>query len=174
MEGITFSSDKGGVTLKDLVQTSKLSEMYFKTNLDPSQFQVTKANTLYVFRYLKKFINIIKCNKKIIGFTFMLPCNKKLMNAFVNKKISENQLFDGIKKSVNPKKFEALYFCASFIKPKFRRKGLATEARMKSIKKLLKGKKIKPILFCWPYSAEGKRFGLKVARLTGFKIIFRT
>lgn len=82
-------------------------------------------------------------------------------------------MFDEIKNNVNIKNFDALYLCSSFIKPEFRGKGLSVEARMKTIRKVTKGIKIKPILFCDAYTKEGEKSCKETAKKLDLVLKFR-
>ncbi|MBI2044655.1 hypothetical protein HYT23_01215 [Candidatus Pacearchaeota archaeon] len=170
MKGITFSSDNGKIGMKDHLDSAKMMEEYFKTSENPEEAQINMKNIKWVHENVLDFDNIIKFEGKIIGNTFMLPCTKDLMGRFLSNSINENQLFEEIKKNVNPKKFDAIYLCSSFIKPEFRGKGLSVEARMKTIKRVTKNLKIKPILFYEPYTEEGEKSCEKVAEILGLEL----
>src|SRR3989344_6494256 len=102
MKQITFSTDsKNKPTLKESIQSTKLVEDYFKTKEDNSQAQINLENIKWVRNNIPDCVNIIKYKNKNIGNTFIVPCNKKLMNQFLSKKTNENQLFEEIKRSIN-------------------------------------------------------------------------
>ena len=124
-----------------------------------------------MYKNINRCLNAIRDNNKIIGFTFVVPANKKLMNLFIKKEITEKELFNQIKKTVNYKNFDALYLCATVVNPKYRNKGLATKAFLKTIKQIAKNKKV--TLFYWGYSKEGKIMAKKKASLLNSKLIKR-
>lgn len=167
---ITFSSDTGLITRKDLEITSQMSEDYFGMQKDPDQMPATEENRDWVYKNSLDYLNIVKDNGKIIGFAFMLPCNKILMQDFISGKISEAKLVEGIKslKLKNPS--QTIYLCSSILDEEYRGKGLATLAFIKSIDKVTSNKKHKPILFYWGYSEEGKRLVERIANLTGLEV----
>ena len=133
---IVFSSDNGIVNLEDLEETRNISEDYFGTQDDPNQIPTTQETRDWIYKNAKDYLNIIRDNNEIIGYTFLLPCNKKLMQDFISKKINEAELFKKIKKLDFKKYPETIYLCASILKEEFRGKGLSTIAAIKTIKKV--------------------------------------
>lgn len=170
MKGITFSVDEGKLSMKDHIEAAKMMDDYFKTDDDSEQAQINVDNINWVHENIIDCGNVIKSNNKIIGCTFIVPCNKGIMNKFLSNKINENQLFEEVKKNVNYDNFDTIYLCSSFIKPEFRGKGLAIQGRIKSIKKIIRKRKIKPILFYDAWTPEGDKSCKKVAEILNFKI----
>ena len=170
MEKITFSVDEGRLSMKDHIKAAKMMNEYFKTDDDPEQATINMDNIKWVQENIIDCGDVIKFNGEIIGNTFILPCNKELMNKFLFKEINENQLFEEIKKKINYNNFDTIYLCSSFIKPEYRGKGLAIQGRIKSIKKIIGKRKIKPILFYDAWTPEGDKSCKKVAEILGFEI----
>jgi predicted acetyltransferase len=92
------------------------------------------------------------------------------MNKFIASKITENELFEGIKDSVDYTNFETIYLCSVVIIPEYRRKGLATKSIIKSIKKIIGKRKIRPVLFYWGFSDAGKKACEKVAKIMELEV----
>ena len=171
---ITFSSDLGKPTFKEYRQTAQLAEKFFKTENTKNQLKTSKENSIWFYKNTPDSLNVIRINGKIIGFTFTVLCNKTIMRQFLSKKISEAKLFEKIKeRGINENNFETLYFCASVIIPKYQRIGLGTKARVKTIQKLINIRNIKPILFSWPFTKEGEKLGLRVAKTSKLKLLIR-
>ena len=97
MNNISFSSDTGKITRKDLDETSKLTEEYFGMKQDPSQIPATSENRDWIYKNILDYLNIIRNNRKIVGYAFLLPCNRTLMEKFVKEKLDEAVLFESIK-----------------------------------------------------------------------------
>jgi len=167
---IVFSSDSGIFKLTDLDECRKISEDYFGTQNDSSQLPATQEVRDWIYKNVKDYTNIIKSNGKLIGYTFLLPCNKKLMLDFISKKINEAELFEGIKKIKIKDIPETIYLCASIIKEEFRGRGLSATAAIKTINKVTNNLREKPILFFWGYSENGKKVSKKIAKLTGLEV----
>ncbi len=168
MNNITFSSDTKIITLKEILETKRLGESYFKTKIDPDQFPATNKSAEWTYKKIQNFINIIKYKNKIIGFTFIIPSNKKLMKYFISNKITERELYEKSKKlKLN---FETLYLCAAFINKEFRRESLALKAFIKTIKN---NSNKNTFLFYWAYSKEGEKLAKKIGKITKLKILKR-
>lgn len=169
---ITFYSDTRDISRADLEITGKMAEDYFGTAHDPEQMPTTKETRDWVAEYIPDYLNIIRDDKEIIGYAFMLPCNIKIMNEFVTKNINERVLFEGIKKLdiINP---EAIYLCASFVKENYRRRGLSTTAFVKAINNVTSQGKSKPVLFYWAFTVAGERVAKKVAEMAGLDLKLR-
>ena len=163
MKGITYSTDKGILTLEDNIQSGKLAEKYFKMEHDPDQIPASIENVRWINKHIPECVNVMKNYQEIIGFTFIIPATRKLMNEFISGKISENSMFEEVKKSVNYRNFETIYLCSAFVKPEYRRKGLALEGFVKSIEILMEKRNIRPILFYWEYTPEGGRMCKSIA-----------
>ncbi len=169
---ISFSSDEGKISREDLDETSRITEEYFGTEKDPSQMATTPQNRDWIYKNARGYLNIIRNNGEIIGYVFMLPCNKRLMEDFVTKKIDEATLFEGIKKMKLDGVPETIYLCASIVKEEFRGKGLATAAFVKAINYVTHNLRSKPTLFYWRYSKEGEKLAKRV-EMSGLELRVR-
>jgi len=165
---ITFSNDVDA-SEEDIREAARIGENYFQTEKDPRQFKVNYANYSYVYEHFPKCLNIIKHGKIVIGFTLILPCNKKIMNDFLSKKINEFQLLELVKKKLVYNKFETIYLADTFVKPEYRKKGLALSGFVDSIRRLMKiNSDIE--LFSWGYSKEGEMLAHKIGASLGLKV----
>lgn len=172
MKDITFSSDSK-LTWKDHHALVVLIDKYFRSQEDPEQMSTSKENIRWVHKNIPECTNVIKYKDKVIGSTFIIPCNKRLMDLFIFKKMTERAMFEKIKKSINYKNFNTIYLCSAFIIPKFRHKGLPTTGFLKSIKRITEKRKIKPTLFYWSYSKEGNFLAKNTAKITKLKLLKR-
>jgi len=152
---ITYSSDTK-LTFKDLRDTAELAEKYFGTKKDPEQMPTDENESRWLYENIPECVNVIKDNDKEVGFTFIIPCNKEIMDKFLSREINEAQLWEKVKREINYKNFTTIYLCSAFIIPRYRRKGLAVKAVLKSIDKIKRTKQI-PTLFFEGYSEDGKK-----------------
>lgn len=162
----TFSSDTG-LTFEDVQETSVLSERTFKTANDAAQMRVAEEKTRWIFLHRPESDNVIKLDGKVIGFTFIVLTNTRIMQDFLSGKISEEDIFTRSKR-VTKRTFTTIYLCASVILPQYRRKGLALQGFVKQIRKVMGTKN--PVLFYWGYSKEGALLAEKVAKESGLPI----
>ncbi len=164
---ITFSSDAQNLSFKDLRDTAELAESYFGTQKDPEQMPTTEAESRWLFAHIPECVNVIKDDGKLIGFAFIIPCREAIMRDFLSKRIAEAQLYARVKKEgINATNFTVLYLCSAFVKPEYRKQGLASKAMFKIITILMKKRNLKtiPPLFFEGYSENGNKFAAAVKR----------
>ncbi|MBN1157535.1 GNAT family N-acetyltransferase [Candidatus Woesearchaeota archaeon] len=162
---ITFSNETRQISEKDIAEAADLAENYFHTAKDKTQLRTNKSNFTWILIHYPNCLNIIKSNRKVVGFTLVLPCNNKLMSAFLKNKMTERELLKAIKEKITLDNFEVTYLCACYINPEFRRKGLAKKAFVDSVKRIGKTD-----LFYWEYSREGRKLMEKVADVLKLRI----
>ena len=167
---IVFSSGKGEISRSDFDLTGKISEDYFGTEGDSDQISVSEENKSWIYHNVLDYFCVLRDSSKIIGYTLMLPCSRNLMERFISKDISEFNLFEEIKKFYSGERPEVIYLCASVVDEKYRHRGLASSSFIETIKRVTDDLKIKPILFYWGFSEEGKGLAEKVASVTGLEI----
>lgn len=170
---IIYSSDTNKASKEDVEIISQMAENYFKMREDPTQIKAAKETKEWIYTKFPESLNIIKNKDRIIGFTWVLPCSKELMNQFLEKKLNEFELFERIKQRTRKEKIESIYLCSSIIEKDFQNRGLATKGFVKSIKLITKNKHSNITLFYWPFSKEGKALAEKVAKLTNFELEIR-
>ena len=89
---ISFSSDGEIATRNDLDETSNISEEYFETEKDPEQIAVTTETKDWIEKNASEYLNIIKDNGMVIGYSFALPCNRILMDKFMSNKRDTDEM----------------------------------------------------------------------------------
>jgi hypothetical protein len=104
----------------------------------------------------KKFpyaFTIVKQDNKRIGYTYILPATKELMDKFVDGKITENQLVKTINDSIKYDNCNAAYLAGSMFTKEHQNKGHAVRATIDTLLNMDResGAKIKD-LYIWPFS----------------------
>ena len=150
---------------KILEKMLSVAENFFKTASDSSQIPINKESFYKIQRLHPKTLLYKTKNNKPISWIVILPTSKKLADEFLQGKISERELLD---KSNPQKEYEALYLCAAFTIPKYRRKGYVIEMLNEAIGSIPHTDDIK--LFAWSYSQEGKSLIKKLEKTLGGKI----
>jgi len=160
------------LTLADVEETVPFSERYFGQESDPAQLQTTPETTRWVWKNISSCLTIIRDGPKLVGFTFMFPCTQSDMNAFLTRRISENDLFQCTRRKWGRAKMNHLYYCSSLISPKYRRLGLIFLATKRMIAAYRRTNVVHS-LFSDPFSRAGKRLGEKVSRESRVPMSFR-
>ncbi len=152
-----------------LAETMQIAEKFFGTLNDPEVIPITsdsmnKLRRLHpaAFHYLTD-----KKGEHAVGWSVVVPTTKLLAHQFLEGRITERQLFD---QTVPQDRYDALYLCAAFVLPEYRRQGLATKLFKDSLKAI-------PLThnaeyFTWPTTPEGKAMAEKMVA-EGYKIQLR-
>jgi hypothetical protein len=91
------------------------------------------------------------------------------MNQFINKKISERELYELTPLNA---KYEAIYMCSALLLEEFRGKGIAQGIAIKAIESIKIDHSIKALFF-WAFSKEGEKLAEKLSRLIGLPLYKR-
>jgi hypothetical protein len=144
-----------------------LSNVYLKTFTKKNKFTETDLDFKDCNNILKKFPKssaLIKDKGKIIGQTWIVPTNRKIMLEFLENKINEQEMILKSLKKINLKNFDTIYLFYSAILKKYRRKGVIFKATKKILNNYLKINK-NVIFFAWPYSKAGEKFSIKTSEI---------
>ena len=169
-ENITFSVEVGELTSEDIDESSELAERFFNMASKPDEIPASEENKKFILEKIPDCDNVIKSDGKIIEFTFVVPCNKSIMNRFLSNDLTEKELFEEVKLKINYDNFDTIYLCSSFIEKGYRGRGLAVKGRIMSIKTRIGNRKINPILFSWPQTKEGEKSVRRTASVLGLEL----
>ena len=89
----------------------------------------------------------------------VFPTTIALMNDFLERKITEKELFDLTPLGVN---FDAIYLCSALVLEEYRNKGIAKKLTLEAIERIRKDYPIK-FLFVWAFTKEGGTLSSKIA-----------
>jgi hypothetical protein len=145
----------------------KISKVYLKTFTKKNEFTETNFDFKDCNNILKKFPKssaIVKDGQKIIGQTWIVPTNRKIMLEFLENEINEQDMILKSVKKVNLNNFNSIYIFYSAILKEYRKKGLILKARKKILNHYLKINK-NVIFFAWPYSKAGEKFAIKTSEI---------
>ncbi len=87
-----------------------------------------------------------------VVWILVIPTTLDLMNRFINKSITEQELLDLTPLDIS---YEAIYLCSAMVLPEFRNKGIAKKLTLEAIESIKKQHPIKS-LFVWPFTKRGK------------------
>lgn len=104
-----------------------------------------------------------------VAWILMIPTTEKLMSLFLEKKITEKELYD---LTIPGEKYDSLYLCSAMVLEEFRRKGIAKRLILEAITEIQKDHQITS-LFVWTFTVEGERGAEEISRLTGLPLYKR-
>lgn len=137
---------------KILDKILNISEQFFGTVNDPEQIPITEGSNFKLHKlHPKSFIYKLE-NGEPISWVVVVPTSKELMDKFLRSEISEKELLD---MSEPQKEYGALYLCAAFTVPEYRRKGYAVEMFEEAVNSI--PHTADADLFTWPVSPEGEK-----------------
>ncbi|HOV99240.1 MAG TPA: GNAT family N-acetyltransferase [Bacteroidota bacterium] len=147
----------------------QLAEDFFDVKNDPQQLQVNDE----VLQKLRQIHPLCICeehtNDGPIAWTLVMPTTHTLMTQFLNKEISENELFQ---LNPFPYPYDALYLCSALVLPEYQRQGIAKRMLINSVSGIRKDYPIQS-LFLWPFSEGGDKLAESVARTCGLPLFRR-
>ncbi len=104
-----------------------------------------------------------------VAWVLLIPTTQELMEKFLAKVISENQLYEMTPIGAS---YDAIYLCSALVLEEYRRKGIAKQLALKAIEDIRKDHPIKA-LFVWSFTKEGEMAAEKIAQLTSFTVYKR-
>ena len=142
-----------------------IAEENFHTSEDPDQAGAEDCS----FEVSKRFPyawTVIKDDEKIIGYTYILPARREMMEDFVGRNITENGLVKMINEEVTYSNCDAAYLAGAVIDKEYQNKGYAIRATIDTLVNMDKerGMKIKD-LFIWPFTDSMRNMVHKAQRL---------
>ena len=139
-----------------------LADEVFAVKNDPSQLDVNEA----VLERLKNIhpatVSEETDDNGPVAWVLLIPTTLELMNKFLEKKISEKELFNLTQPGA---KYEALYLCSAMVLEEYRRKGIAKQLTLKAIE-AIRMDHLLTALFAWPFTKEGDLGGELISKLT--------
>jgi hypothetical protein len=147
----------------------QLSDEVFSSRTDPDQLNVNETVMEHLQLIHPNTISEYDDGNGPVCWILCIPTTLDLMNQFINKKISERELYELTPLNA---KYEAIYMCSALLLEEFRGKGIAQGLAIKAIEGIQLGHSIKA-LFLWAFSKEGEKLAEKIAGLTGLPLYKR-
>lgn len=152
-----------------LKQIFRLAEDVFGTATDPDQIPPTPEYRAKIDRlHPESTAYRLDENGHVIGFVFVVPTTKAIMDRFLKGEITERAILD----LTHPQAvYDALYLCAVYVDPRHRRQGLATAMFRELLSKLPFSRDA--TLFYWPFTEHGERLAQALEKQTGKRLLKR-
>lgn len=147
----------------------RLASDIFDVKNDPSQLDVNEKVMKRLLRLHPATLSEYDDGQGPVAWILLIPTSIDLMNRFIDKKITEQELLDLTKPDTT---YEAIYLCSAMVLEEYRRKGIAKDLTVKAVESIRKKHPIK-YLFVWPFTAEGNAGADALAKLTGLPLLKR-
>lgn len=138
----------------------QLASEVFDAHNDPKQLDVDESVIEQLQQLHPSCVSEFIEGDGPVIWLILIPTTEKLMNEFIEKKISERELLNQTPLHI---KYDALYLCSVMVLEEFRRKGLAKKIALEAIKKIRFDHPIKKI-FTWNFSKEGSLLAESISR----------
>ena len=140
----------------------QLAEEVFATKNDPDQLDVDEKVIARLQELHPSAVSEFDDGNGPVVWILMIPTSLDLMNTFLGRKITEQELFDLTHPGMT---YEAIYLCSAMVLKEYRRKGIAKQLAIKAIEAIKSEHPIKT-LFVWPFSREGDALAEVIAAQT--------
>jgi GNAT superfamily N-acetyltransferase len=147
----------------------QLADEVFAVKNDPDQLDVNQQVLERLIRIHPATVSEYDDGNGPVAWVLVIPTTLDLMNRFIEKKISEKELFELTPTNIT---YDALYLCSALVLEEYRRKGIAKRLMLDAIEKIRKDHPLKA-LFVWPFSKEGDLGAKHLAELTGLPLYKR-
>lgn len=141
----------------------KLAEDIFAVKNDPDQLDVNEKVIERLLKLHPGAVSSYDVGNGPVAWVLVIPTTFDLMSRFLEKKISEKELFDLTPLNTS---YEALYLCSALVLEEYRRKGITKKLVLKAISDIQRDHPLK-FLFVWPFSREGDKASVSIAESAG-------
>jgi len=157
------------MTLSNYERLIQLADEVFAVKSDPSQLDVN----LEVLERLQKIhpgtVSAFDDGNGPVAWVLLIPTTVDLMNLFLEKQISEKELFN-----LTPinSTYDAIYLCSALVLQEYRRKGITKHLALTAIDEIRESHPLKAA-FVWAFSPEGDLAAQKIAESSGLPLFKR-
>jgi GNAT superfamily N-acetyltransferase len=154
------------MSLSNFEHMLQLASEVFDAHNDPQQLDIDE----HVIERLKKLhpatVSEYEDGKGPVVWILLIPTTREIMNRFLNREISEQELLDLTPTNTS---LTCIYLCSAMVLPEYRGKGIAKRMTLEAIESI---RKTHPIdtLYVWAFSKEGAELAGSIARASGLPI----
>ena len=147
--------------LSNFERLVKLADEVFAVKSDPSQLDVNAEVLERLYKLHPATVSAFDDGNGPVAWVLLIPTTLDLMNRFLEKQISEKELFD-----LTPieAKYDAVYLCSALVLEEFRRKGIASQLALTAIDNMREMHQLKAV-FVWAFTPEGDSAAETIANL---------
>ena len=157
------------MALSNYERLIQLSDEVFSSRTDPDQLNVNENVMEHLQLIHPDTISEYDNGNGPVCWILCIPTTLDLMTQFINKKISERELYELTPLNTN---YEAIYMCSALLLEEFRGKGIAQKLALQAIENIQIDHTIKALFF-WAFSKEGVKLAEKVSGLVGLPLYKR-
>ncbi|MDD8018805.1 MAG: hypothetical protein PHP42_10570 [Bacteroidota bacterium] len=148
----------------------QLADEFFASKKDPAQLDIDEQIITQLKKIHPAAMGELTDDGGPVAWTIVIPTTHDIMQQFLEKKISEKNLFD---LTLHQSQFGAVYLCSALVLPEYRRKGFAKQLLCSSVRTIQQTHLISE-LFYWAFSTEGDTLAHAVASELHLPLLQRT
>lgn len=150
-------------------EISDIAEGLFDTGHSEDQIPIEEATVVKMDLLTRDWLVCVLDEKgNPISWVMIVPTQKELAKKFINKEISEKELFV---ETEFAEQYDALYLCSAITIPEFQKRGLVTLLTLGLIQKI--PHTADPVIFSWPTTVPGKIALTALSSSINSKILIR-
>lgn len=157
------------MALSNFERMIQLADEVFSSRTDDSQLAIDEEVMQRLQNIHPATINEYDDGNGPVVWILLIPTTLQLMDQFLDKKISEKELFDQTPLNVP---YEAIYLCSAMVLEEYRKKGLAMQVGLAAIEAIRIDNDIKA-LFVWPFTEAGNALAEKISSITLLPLFVR-
>ena len=149
------------MTISNFERLVQLADEVFAVKSDPSQIDVNAEVLERLYKLHPATVSAFDNGNGPVAWVLLIPTTLDLMNRFLERQISEKELFD-----LTPleAKYDAVYLCSALVLEEFRRKGIASQLALTAIDNMCEMHQLKAV-FVWAFTPEGDSAAETIANL---------
>lgn len=149
------------MTLSNFERLVQLADEVFAVKSDPSQLDVNPEVLERLQKMHPATVSAFDDGNGPVAWVLLIPTTLELMNRFLDKQISEKELFNLTPLNIA---YDVIYLCSALVLEEYRRKGITKNLAMSGIEIIRKDHPLKAA-FVWAFSPEGDLTAETIARL---------
>lgn len=157
------------MALSNFERMIQLAEEVFDVKNDANQLSVDEKVIEHLNRMHPSTVSEFDDGNGPVVWILLIPTTLDLMNRFINKSITEQELLDLTPLDIP---YEAIYLCSAMVLPEYRNKGIAKRLTHEAIENIKKQHPITSI-FVWPFTKEGNSLAEGIAKLSSLPLLKR-
>lgn len=146
----------------------QLAEEAFAVRKDPEQLDVDESVINHLLEMHPATVSEFDDSGPAV-WILLIPTTTELMQQFLNKEISEKQLYEKTPVGI---KYNSVYLCSAMVLSEYRRKGIAKRLTIEAITNICKEHPVRN-LFVWPFSNEGNALAEEIAKQCNLPLLKR-
>ena len=153
-------------------QILQYASQFFGAQDDDTQLPATQESFEQLLALDERAITVQLTDEgSLISWMVSIPTSHKQMNAFLTEQITERELFESAMLK-EQKQLEAVYLCAVFVQPEYRKQGYGRSTVKKAVDSYM-AENSDVAVYTWPWNCAGRKAVKAIADQEGIEVVQR-